>query len=292
MPFGPYHSALPVDGQGRRYVDAASWNAIVDNFKNWKENVNAGGYNVSNLNVLCFAAGGYINSRIGINGVADANLALSVWGGCFFHDSDGPVDLLFQAPGASLWWMSVNDVPGGNNFQLGTGASRPTSPLLALAGNSDCVGIGVAQPPQKLTVAGNIRMYGARRSLLFDGDGLDEQRCGLQFVGSQLGNFVVITPTDSDGAVRDNQTVRFGGGGSFNDATVHVNIPRGDLYLGTGRFTMGSGRLIQFLPTSAMDPGELADNHASLWSDEANNRLVFMCKNSGGVLKVAYINFA
>ena len=49
MPWGPYFSSLPVDGGGKRYVDSTSWDAVVDNFVNWKDNVNGGGYTLSNV---------------------------------------------------------------------------------------------------------------------------------------------------------------------------------------------------------------------------------------------------
>jgi len=49
VPFGPYFSSLPVDGGGKRYVDGTSWDAVIDNFVNWKDNVNGGGFTLSNV---------------------------------------------------------------------------------------------------------------------------------------------------------------------------------------------------------------------------------------------------
>lgn len=48
MAFGPYFAALPVDAGGKRYVSEAAWDAVIDNFVNWKGNVNGGGYTLSN----------------------------------------------------------------------------------------------------------------------------------------------------------------------------------------------------------------------------------------------------
>lgn len=48
MPWGPYFASLPVDGAGKRYVDQTSWDAMMDNFPNWKAAVNGGGFTLSN----------------------------------------------------------------------------------------------------------------------------------------------------------------------------------------------------------------------------------------------------
>lgn len=51
MPFGPFYAALPSDGGAppKRYVDSTSWDAVIDNFINWKGNVNGGGFTLSNV---------------------------------------------------------------------------------------------------------------------------------------------------------------------------------------------------------------------------------------------------
>lgn len=48
MPFGPYWDELPRAG-GKAYVDQAAWNQVIDNFPNWKGDVNGGGHKLSNV---------------------------------------------------------------------------------------------------------------------------------------------------------------------------------------------------------------------------------------------------
>lgn len=57
----PQFTDLPVTGgaQPKRYVDQTSWSALLDNFANWKDNVNAGGKNLSNLGLVAIAGGTY-----------------------------------------------------------------------------------------------------------------------------------------------------------------------------------------------------------------------------------------
>ena len=67
MPFGPYYSSLPVDGGGKRYVDQTSFDAVIDNFVNWKGNVNGGGYVLSNVVITTTGAGEFSSIRAGVS---------------------------------------------------------------------------------------------------------------------------------------------------------------------------------------------------------------------------------
>src|SRR5580765_244669 len=58
MPWGPFYSALPGTGTPtKKYVDQASWNAVIDNFQNWKGNVNGGGFSLTNVVIPGVTAG-------------------------------------------------------------------------------------------------------------------------------------------------------------------------------------------------------------------------------------------
>jgi hypothetical protein len=61
----PYYSDLAIDSSGERYMTPAKWDQMMDNFINWKFNVNAGANNLSNINILTASEGNI--SRLGSN---------------------------------------------------------------------------------------------------------------------------------------------------------------------------------------------------------------------------------
>jgi hypothetical protein len=79
VPWGPYFASLVVDGGGKRYVDQTSWDAVIDNFPNWKDNVNGAGHTLSNIIV----SANNITSAfaVSINAGLSLNTGFSVTGG-------------------------------------------------------------------------------------------------------------------------------------------------------------------------------------------------------------------
>ena len=122
MPWGPYFSSLPVDGGGKRYVDSTSWDAVVDNFVNWKDNVNGAGYTLSNVAISASSA--FAPVVLGGTGTT-STLSLRSTSGV-------------GATGSAIIFQT------GNNG--GTEAARII--------NSGNVGVGATAPAQKLEVLG------------------------------------------------------------------------------------------------------------------------------------------
>jgi hypothetical protein len=138
MPFGPYWNQLPL-ADGQAYVDQAAWNQVIDNFPNWKGDVNGGGHKLSN--VIFSGSGGFefLPSPVTITQGADSQSITA-----------------YTAPGATplLRWTAGKDATGetganaGSNYAIKRYADNGTT----LLGTS----IGINRATGVITFGGNI----------------------------------------------------------------------------------------------------------------------------------------
>jgi hypothetical protein len=98
-------------------ITAAKLNSMLNDDDNWAAHKNAGGFNLSALGVLTFAAGGYINSDLGIKtATPGARLSLG-----------SPIQTnalyVFEQPGAAKYGLGI----GSYQLQIYSGAEAATS---------------------------------------------------------------------------------------------------------------------------------------------------------------------
>lgn len=122
MAFGPYWNQLAEDvSTGKRFVNPDNWNAVIDNFVNWKGNVNGGGFNLSNVGVLTASS----ITGSGITAVQGTDPSYS------WYETDGPSDAKrwsAHANGGSFYISIANDgqTVGQNCLQIDRSGVTPT----------------------------------------------------------------------------------------------------------------------------------------------------------------------
>jgi hypothetical protein len=126
----PQFTDLPVTGgaQPKRYVDQTSWSALLDNFANWKDNVNAGGKNLSNLGLVTFGAGKYVNNTLPV-GTENVDGIITVGGAGLLTGDSWSWDTVFgynfgvRNPGGSdqLYTLRTHGSIGYGGIRLGAG---------------------------------------------------------------------------------------------------------------------------------------------------------------------------
>ncbi|MEN6585982.1 MAG: hypothetical protein ABFE02_08080, partial [Sulfuricella sp.] len=114
---------------------AADLDNIAKDLRTWGGNVDAASYNLANLGVLTFHASGYAASPL------------------YVFDPAAPADLKIQGQGASLWWVTAQNV-ANNRLQIGgAGFTRPDWGAINIAsGGQVSLGPLTAHTTDQLTI--------------------------------------------------------------------------------------------------------------------------------------------
>lgn len=194
-------ATLPQDPvSSKHYVSPAALNQIMDNFVNWKFNVNAGNNDLSGLGVLTFGASGYVSGRAHFAGASEVYAV-----GVKYNSASGP-------------------------YYIGASNSATPDLILSNAGGTEAmrvtfagyVGIGTATPLAALDVKDGmcLSQYGVAKAKWYHASGeartyiTGESTSELAFttngtirlaIGSTgavnvtSGNFGVLAGTDGEG---------------------------------------------------------------------------------------------
>lgn len=149
-------------------IDETAWNEVVASLSAWGGDVNAGGHNLSNLAILTFAVGGYIDSVVDVRGELSLGVLYSnvdrglsfksptdfTYGRIWRRASDG--NLFVDAQGN----LCLNASSGAN---VGIHTSAPIGPLHISATDGTYFLIGHSNWPDKA--------YAAIGGIVNDGSG-------------------------------------------------------------------------------------------------------------------------
>jgi hypothetical protein len=131
MPWGPYWNQLPQAG-GKAYVDQATWNAVIDNFVNWKGDVNGGGFKLSNV-VL-----------------SSVTPALAYGGSIQSANSVGALKAILGSEAANQTYVRALD----NGASAGVRIEQMDGTLIAFFQQGGKVGIGTSGPASTFHIKG------------------------------------------------------------------------------------------------------------------------------------------
>jgi hypothetical protein len=140
-------------------------------------------------------------------------------------------------------YVRYENIPGYWDGQFITTLQK--TPLIESNLVKGNIGIGTAEPRQKLEIKGNIQLSGVRTKLFYRGDS-DDHIGSLSFSTIDKGGTAIITPCDDTGANLSNSTIVLGGFKDFKENKVNLSV--------SGRVGIGTNQ-----PRAILEVGDTSD---------------------------------
>lgn len=248
---------LPVDAAGRSYIDPANLDQILDQFVNWRGDVNGGNRNLTNLATLSVSA-------INATGITTQDLTLSKAGPqLLWYETDAVADSKrwrLYADGGILRGDCANDALTTAGEWLHVTRSGVSPQVIRLLASYTVIG-SLAAPARPFSVAGPARAYTASAS----GNATASIGTGVALTDEILMMGVDNNPSNPHGWIQ---------------ASCPGTANRG-LYLNCmgGGIAFGSG-----------GPNILPNSCWQITTNEANNTIVLWVRYSTGVLKTVTLS--